>query len=481
MARAEPDPGLPIKLGPCSNGEFVPPPPSPLVRETVRRANEAVDRNARRTGMSRRQFLLSACASATTLSVLAACSSSRSGGSSGGTFTVPTEATTEPGAAQEALGGSELIFDVQGHLLEYPPGSDLALPGFPQSECGADDPHECYGMETFLDLMFLQSDTSAVMLSAVPFPGELLSPEVMAETIALADRIGCDGRVMMQGQANPSMAPSIAAMQDSMASIAADFPIRAWKTYTHSGGPGWFLDDHDGSAPQVGDAFLEQAAALGIPIVAVHKGFGSGSRFASPVDIGPAAAAHPDISFVVYHSGYEAGGTEGPYDPDGEGVDRLITSMRDAGLGPGSNVYRALGSTWKLTMGEPDQAAHILGKLLVALGEDNVVWGTDSLWYGTPQDQIEAFRAFEITPELQERFGYPALTPEIKAKILGGTSAALYGVDLPAVPCESSREDIAEARLASVDRNRTYGPTTADEVAAFLEWDRQRAVTMTRG
>jgi len=39
-----------------------------------------------------------------------------------------------------------------------------------------------------------------------------------------------------------------------------------------------------------------------------------------------------------------------------------------------------------------------------------VLWGTDSIWYGSPQDQIQAFRAFEITPEFQERFGYPALT-----------------------------------------------------------------------
>ena len=477
MARPDPDPGMPIKLDPCSNGEFVPPPPTPLVSETIRRANESVDRNARRTGMTRRDFLLSACASATTLSVLAACSS-ESGGSGGGTFTVPTEATIEPEAAQDVLGGTEFIFDVQNHLLEYPPGSDAALPSFSQSECDADDPYDCYRMETFLDLMFLQSDTSVVMLSAVPFPGELLSPEVMAQTMALAERIGCDGRVLMQAQANPSLAPSVPAMQDAMAAIAAEFPIGAWKTYTHAGGPGWFLDDHDLSAPQVGDAFLEQAVALGVPVVAVHKGFGGGSGYASPVDIGPAATAHPDISFVVYHSGYEAGGVEGPYDPGGEGIDRLIASVRDARLGPGSNVYGELGSTWKLVMGDPDQAAHVLGKLLVNLGEDNVVWGTDSLWYGTPQDQIEAFRTFEITPEFQERFGYPALTPELKAKILGGTSAALYGVDPQTVPCEPSSEEIAEARLASVDRNRTYGPTTADEVAEFLDWDERRAVPM---
>jgi predicted TIM-barrel fold metal-dependent hydrolase len=55
-----------------------------------------------------------------------------------------------------------------------------------------------------------------------------------------------------------------------------------------------------------------------------------------------------------------------------------------------------------------------------------VLWGTDSIWYGSPQPQIEAFRVFEITPEYQDRFGYPALTPEVKRQILGRNAARLY-------------------------------------------------------
>ncbi len=67
------DPGLPIKFGPCSNGEYDPQPLSPVMRETVRRAREECDRNAKRLGMSRREFLLSVCGAATTLLVLDAC------------------------------------------------------------------------------------------------------------------------------------------------------------------------------------------------------------------------------------------------------------------------------------------------------------------------------------------------------------------------------------------------------------------------
>ena len=67
-------------------------------------------------------------------------------------------------------------------------------------------------------------------------------------------------------------------------------------------------------------------------------------------------------------------------------------------------------------MGRPDEAAHVLGKLLVAFGPERILWGTDSIWYGSPQDQIAAFRAFEITPAFQEQFGYPALSPDHQAQ-----------------------------------------------------------------
>src|SRR5207249_249614 len=74
-------------------------------------------------------------------------------------------------------------------------------------------------------------------------------------------------------------------------------------------------------------------------------------------------------------------------------------------------------------------AAHVLGKLLKFVGEDNVVWGTDCIFYGSPQDQIQAFRSFHISDEFQDRYGYPKLTREIKNKVLGLNAARLYGVE----------------------------------------------------
>ncbi len=82
-------------------------------------------------------------------------------------------------------------------------------------------------------------------------------------------------------------------------------------------------------------------------------------------------------------------------------------------------------------MRDPTAAAHVLGKLLTHVGEDRVVWGTDSIWFGTPQDQIQAFRTFQISPELQERHGYPEMTDALRRKVFGLTSAALYDIEVP--------------------------------------------------
>jgi predicted TIM-barrel fold metal-dependent hydrolase len=208
--------------------------------------------------------------------------------------------------------------------------------------------------------------------------------------------------------------------------------------------------------------------------VAVHKGFSNIAPAGSPADIGPASLAHPDLNFVVYHSGYEPTNTEGAFRDDGAGVDRLVKSLRDAGVGAGANVYAELGSTWRSVMGDPDQAAHVLGKLLVAVGEDNVLWGTDSIWYGSPQDQIQAMRAFEISTEAQERFGYPALTHAMKAKIFGQNAARLYGIDLAKVAgaaCTFTPDELEMARQETALGNRTYGPVGGAAIAASFAAD----------
>jgi hypothetical protein len=146
--------------------------------------------------------------------------------------------------------------------------------------------------------------------------------------------------------------------------------------------------------------------------------------------------------------------------------------MLENGIGPNENVYAEIGTTWWNVMRSPVQAAHVLGKLLKYVGEDNVLWGTDCLFYGSPQDQIQALRSFHISQEFQERHGYPALTREIKAKILGLNGARLYGVEPITTRCEFSRRELEEIRKELPVGNRTYGPSTPAEVNFFRAYTR---------
>ena len=69
-----------------------------------------------------------------------------------------------------------------------------------------------------------------------------------------------------------------------------------------------------------------------------------------------------------------------------------------------------------------------MGILFKYFGADRIVWGTDSVWYGSPQWQIEAFWRLQIPEEMRNRYGYPEITPEMKRKVLGLNSARLYGL-----------------------------------------------------
>ncbi|MGH9004443.1 MAG: amidohydrolase family protein, partial [Acidimicrobiia bacterium] len=328
-----------------------------------------------------------------------------------------------------APGAGEVVIDVQNHFLE--PDALGFGSRFPQASCGA-EARLCFTIDRWADLVLGSSDTAVAVLSAIPVldSDNPMSIAKMEDARRRADILcGADegraSRVLLQGEAFPQYGRLPAGLE-RMSALATEHRIVAWKTYTHIGA-GYSLTD------PVGEAFLGHVSALadagtGPRIVCVHKGFG-----ADPADLGPAAAAHPELTFVAYHSGFEATVTEGPYRDDGGGVDRFVRSLRQAGIGPGGNVYAELGSTWRTVLARPDEAAHTLGKLLAAVGPERILWGTDSIWYGSPQDQIEAFRAFAITPQLQERFGYPALDAPAKQAILGANAARLHGLDLAAL------------------------------------------------
>jgi hypothetical protein len=267
-------------------------------------------------------------------------------------------------------------------------------------------------------------------------------------------------RVLLHGRVNPNQPGDV----EDMARMAATGKVAAWKTYTQWGPDrrGFFLDDATGAR------LVDEAVKLGVKAIAVHKGlpFGRASyEHSTCVDVGRAAKRWPDVKFLVYHSGFVTDGVEGPYDPArSDGIDALVTSLRAAGLGPGSNVYAELGSTWRFLMRDPTQAAHALGKLLRYCGEDNVLWGTDAIWYGSPQDQIQAFRAFQIAEPLREKHGYPRITPAIRAKVLGRNALAIYRVPDDVLRHHLPRDRLTRERDGYRERPDpsflTYGPRT---------------------
>jgi len=149
-------------------------------------------------------------------------------------------------------------------------------------------------------------------------------------------------------------------------------------------------------------------------------------------------------------------------------VDRLIRAHHEQGFLPNrGNLYAELGSVWRYHMSRPDQAAHFMGKLLKYFGEQRICWGTDALWYGSPQDQIQAMRSFQISEHFQEQYGYPALTDVARRRIFGLNAAEAYGLDLPALRQAAKSDPVARLKAEyAAEPNpsfRTYGPKTRRE------------------
>jgi predicted TIM-barrel fold metal-dependent hydrolase len=468
------DPGLPIAFHQCSNGEYEPEPVTPARRHAERVAREQVDDAIRRSGLSRREFLRSASALAICLAAIDGAVSMATGLKPGLFYPFDPVSRLDNDAARAVIGPTQFVFDVQGHLLEY--DLDPSTRGdwfwgsqFPQARCQEeDDPRACFATNHFLEEIFIRSDTTMTALSGLPInpEGSPLSNEVMEETHQLVKALSGDERVVVNALALPQTAP-IGSVLEEMTKTVEENHVSGWKTFTHfPSNIHWWLDDHDPDFATVGGPFLEHLVTLGTPILFVHKGLSDETRYGSPVDIGPAAAAHPDVSFVVYHSGFEVALREGPYTAATAhmGVNRLITSVRNAGIGPGQNVYAELGSTWWHLLRRPNEAAHVIGKLLLAFGEDNILWGTDSIFYGSPQGQIEAFRAFQIPEQMQLEFGYPPLTRGAKAKILGWNAANLYDIEPITEPVGFTREELELARAEHPVPTTTWGPRTTAEV-----------------
>ena len=135
-----------------------------------------------------------------------------------------------------------------------------------------------------------------------------------------------------------------------------------------------------------------------------------------PDDIVAVSRQFPDMQFVVFHGavGQEPCRRARTTRTRRIGIDTFLRALDVHGVPPNSNVWVDVGTVWREVLRNPTTAAHTLGKLLKRVGEHRVLWGTDAIWYGSPQAQLQAFRAFTISNEFQDRFGYPALTATVK-------------------------------------------------------------------
>jgi predicted TIM-barrel fold metal-dependent hydrolase len=387
------------------------------------------------------------------------------GTSGSGGYMVTDASTMDCAMAEDLLNGKhEFIMDCQTHHIEEegdwrttnPLQGDILAQYFQQyNMCMDADLKTCIDAQAYLQHIFLESETSLAVLSGFPSPlchdnvttncGNPLDNDAMWKSRDQFNAIGKSQRVVNHCQVNPT--DNLQLQLAIMERIKKEHGCWGFKAYPEWGpdGKGWMLDD-----PKSGIPFIEKARELDSKIICVHKGIvfpGWDASCSDPKDVGVVAKMYPDTAFVVYHSAIELDASgEGVYNPmNTQGTDRLCRAVDQNGL-KGQNVYAELGSCWAQVMNAPEKAQHVIGKLLKYVGPDNVVWGSECVWLGSPQPQIEAFRMFQISKDFQDMYGYPEITPEIRAKIFGLNAAKIYKVNPDEARCAIKQTKLAQLK-----------------------------------
>jgi hypothetical protein len=381
---------------------------------------------------------------------------------------LPVEAA-DSAAFKERSGPAYFNFDVQLHYVSasYDGAFKSALLGLRRGsrrlnpKLAADrGTMEDLSWANFVKEVFLDSETDIGLISTPPgpYPQEApLPPKEMTHIRDEINRITQSRRMLAHGLVTPQLGQ---VDLDFMDQQVATLKVDAWKAYT--GAPakgfdrGWFLDDEKIAYPM-----LERARKTGVKRFCVHKGLPLGpvADYNHPRDLIKAAKDFPDIEFLVYHSGLLS--VRAPR-ADGEvpWTSEFCRAAKQAGL---KNVYMELGSTFgQLVTTYPAACAHLLGQMVDAFGSDHVLWGTDSIWYGTPQWQIEAFRRFEIPDALIDKHKYAPLTRAVKEQIFGLNTAKLFAVDVNAKRNEIPKDYLTRMKMAYLDdgadpSHRFYG------------------------
>jgi len=318
--------------------------------------------------------------------------------------------------------------------------------------------------------MFLDSQVTVAILSnvtpgTIQLPGEAAPrppksiPDSLAgailtaeQTVAVRDfvnRIAGSTRLLGHGLLFPGVGN-----RDYMQFQIDNYKPDSWKGYNinraakldsdpRSEMQRWQLDDEAVAYPTY-DLITKNKEMLktrpGFFNICVHKGLSPepapDPKLGHPSDVPKAAKDWPQLNFVIYHSCIQP---RFFYSESMQAIraGRLRNGVPDINwttafaqlAAPYSNVYAEIGTTFASTVITfPTVCAHILGQLVKYFGPDRVVFGSDSIWYGSPQWQIEALWRFQIPEEMRKRWGYPELTETAKRKILGLNSARLYGL-----------------------------------------------------
>ncbi len=149
-----------------------------------------------------------------------------------------------------------------------------------------------------------------------------------------------------------------------------------------------------------------------------------------------AAKDWPDLNFIIYHAGYRhVGGDPELALDEFERTGRIqwTTDLAEIPEKHGvTNVYADVGQLFAVTLvAQPRVCAALMGTLVKGLGSDHVCWGTDAVWTGSPQWQIEGLRRLEIPEDMREKHGFAELgraDGKVKNAIFGENNATLYGL-----------------------------------------------------
>jgi uncharacterized protein len=427
---AEREAPLPLPTQIASNEEFIPPPQSPQQREVEARALEIASREAPRHGLSRRDFFR------TSLGMAAAFTAMNQ--VFGPCYEVDAAELQDPAASKERWPKEQFIFDIQTHHVDTeqewfdntPEGRQMKV--FLRLLRGkAGEGIDQLNLDHYVKEVFFDSDTVMSVISGVPtrsWERNILPPDQMVATRKYVNQLSGSRRVLSHGLIRPNLGAKELEEMDRQAKV---LKVDAWKMYTGAeiGEQAWWLDDEKVAFP-----FWERTQKLGIKNVCVHKGLPLGifnEEHCRPKDVVPAAKAFPKLNWIIYHSGFLGFPLKRTNPDDPQEIPWISNLLSDLKASPGvKNVYFELGSTFNQTSAyAPDVCMHMLGQMLQVVGPDRILWGTDAIWGGGPQSQIERMRRLRIKDELIERHGYPQLTPEVKDKILGLNAARVFGVN----------------------------------------------------